>query len=184
MESASAKRSISEQRITARPEKTEAAPYYFKYIDQVAGDDILAVLEAQLKETPAFMAAISEEKSLHRYAPDKWSIRQVLGHLNDCERLFQARAFWFARGFDSPMPSFEQETAVQAARSDDYPWASHIEDFRAVRLATLAFFRKLPEEAWMRNGIASGNPFTVRALAYIAAGHVIHHTAILKERYL
>ena len=168
----------------AVPDRSEAAEYYFTYIDQVGTGDIRDILEAQLPETLALLQAIPEERSLHRYAPDKWSIRQVLGHLNDCERLFQARAFWFARGFDTALPSFEQETAVQAARSDDYPWASHIEDFRAVRLATLAFFRRLPEEAWMRNGIASGNPFTVRALAYIAAGHVIHHTAILKERYL
>lgn len=167
-----------------RPEKHEAAAYYFKYIDQVAGDDVVALLEAQWKETPAFLAAISEAKSLYRYAPDKWSIRQVLSHVNDCERLFLMRAFWFARGFDSPLPSFEQEIAVNAACAEDYAWASHIEEFRAIRAASLAFFRKLGAEAWMRSGIASENPFTVRALAYIAAGHVAHHTTLLKQRYL
>lgn len=167
-----------------RPEKNEAAPYYFKYIDQVLGDDIVALLEAQWKETPALLAAISEEKSLYRYAPDKWSIREVLGHINDCERLFLMRAFWFARGFDSPLPSFEQEPAVKAACAEDHSLAAHVEEFRAVRQASLAFLRKLTPEAWMRSGIASGNLFTVRALAYIAAGHVAHHTTILKQRYL
>lgn len=167
-----------------RPEASEAAPYYFGYISQVTGDDILGMLEKQLGETLRFLSTISEEKSLHRYAPGKWTIREVWGHINDCERLFVMRAFWFARGFDTPLPSFEQEMAVRASRANDHAWASHVEEFRAVRLATLAFFPKLPAEAWMRSGLASGNPFTVRALAYIAAGHVAHHTQLLKERYL
>jgi hypothetical protein len=167
-----------------RPETNEATPYYFGYINQVAGDDILGALETQLDQSLRFLSTISEEKSLHRYAPEKWTIRQVWGHINDCERLFVMRAFWFARGFDSPLPSFEQEIAVRAAGSDDYSWASHREEFRLVRLATLAFFQKLPAEAWMRSGVASGNPFTVRALAYIGAGHVAHHTRLIKERYL
>ena len=184
MESASARRSASEQRAVGRPQEGEAAPYYFGYINQVAGDNILAVLEGQLEEAAAFFSTISEEKSLHRYAADKWSIRQVLGHINDCERLFLMRAFWFARGFASELPSFEQEVAVQSARSDNCSWASHVEEFRAVRRATLAFFEKLPAEAWMRKGVASGNPFSVRALAYMAAGHVVHHVSLLKERYL
>ena len=93
------------------------------------------------------------------------------------------RAFWFARGFDSPLPSFDQNTAMSAADADARSWRSHIDEFRAVRAATLAFFRNLPEEAWTRRGIASDNPFTVRALAYLAAGHVTHHCRILRERY-
>ncbi len=183
MESASAKRSTTGS-VSGRPQEGEAAAYYFGYINQVAGEDILSVIEVQQKEISAFLSTITEEKSLHRYAADKWSIRQVLGHINDCERLFVMRAFWFARGFESELPSFEQEIAVQAARSAEYSWASHVEEFRAVRGATLAFFQKLPAEAWMRKGIASGNPFTVRALAYMTAGHVVHHVKLLKERYL
>jgi hypothetical protein len=183
MESASAKLSTMRSMI-GRPQEGEAAPYYFGYINQVAGEDIQATLEQQREEAAKFFATISEEKSLHRYEADKWSIRQVLGHINDCERLFVMRAFWFARGFDSPLPSFEQEIAVQAARSDEYSWASHVEEFRSVRAASLAFFQKLPLEAWTRKGIASGNPFTVRALAYMVAGHVTHHVRLLKERYL
>jgi hypothetical protein len=166
------------------PEPSEAAPYYFKYIDQVHGGDIVAVLQGQLDETLALLSGISEEKSLHRYAPDKWSFREVINHVNDCERLFLFRAFWFARGFDTPLPSFDEKISAASARADEFPWASHVEEFRVVRLSTLAFFRNLPAEAWMRSGTASGMPFTVNALAYLAAGHLAHHLAILRERYL
>jgi DinB family protein len=116
-------------------------------------------------------------------APEKWSIRQVLNHVNDCERVFLFRALWFARTFDSALPSYDEKICAAAARADEFSWASHVE-FRAIRLATLAFFRDLPAEAWMRSGMASGNFFTIRALACIPAGHVVHHTAILQERYL
>jgi hypothetical protein len=162
----------------------EAAPYYFKYIDRVQSDDVVGVLAAQLDETLAFLQGIDEEKSLHRYAPDKWSIRQVLNHVSDVERVFLSRAFWFARGFDSPLPSFDETISAGAARADEISWARHVEEFRGTRLATLTFFRNLPAEAWMRSGIASDNSFTVRALAYIVAGHAAHHVAILRERYL
>ena len=167
-----------------RPERAEAAPYYFTYIDRVASDNIASVLEAQSEETLAFLRGISEEKSLHKYAPEKWTIRQVLNHVNDTERMFLFRALWFARGFDTPLPSFDEKIAAGSAGANEVSWASQVEEFRAVRLATLSFFRNLPAEAWMRSGIASGNPFTVRALAYILAGHVAHHTAILQERYM
>jgi len=168
----------------ARPQPNEAASYYSTYIDRVTSDDIVAVLTTQLDETKAFLSAISEEQSLHRYAPDKWSMRQLLGHVNDTERVFMFRALWFARGFEDPLPSFDQEIGFKAAESDQVSWASHIEEFRAIRLSTLAFFRNLPGEAWLRSGIASGNSVTVRALAYIVAGHVSHHVNILRERYL
>lgn len=171
-------------RVIGRPRAGEADAYYFRYIDRVSGDDPLAVLEPQLEETVAFLSPISEERSLHRYGADKWTMRQVVNHVNDCERLFLLRAFWFARGFDSPLPSFDQHTAADAARADAFPWASHVEEFRRIRLATLSFFRNLPAEAWMRRGIASDLPFTVRALAWIAAGHLDHHLAILRERYI
>jgi hypothetical protein len=166
------------------PERSEAAPYYFRYIDRIASDDIVGVLRTQLEETSAFFHGISEEKSLARYAPEKWSIRQVVNHVNDTERLFVSRALWFARGFDSPLPSYDQNVSAAAARADEFPWASHVEEFRGIRLATVAFFLNLPAEAWSRSGIASGNPFSVRALAYIIAGHASHHMAILRERYL
>lgn len=167
-----------------RPAPNEAAPYYSTYIDRITSDDILSVLESQLDPTLRLAASISEEQSLHRYAPGKWSMRQLLNHISDTERVFVYRAVWFARGFDSALPSFDQEIAVPAAAADQVSWTSHVEEFRAVRLATLAFFRNLPADAWSRTGVASGNPVTVRALAYIIAGHVAHHTAVLKERYL
>jgi uncharacterized damage-inducible protein DinB len=166
------------------PERTEAAPYYFTYIDRVTSGDIVGQIETQMEETLAFLRGISEEKSLHRYAPEKWSIREVLQHVNDCERLFLYRALWFARGFDSPLPSFDQNIAAAAGKADEVSWAGHVEEFRAVRLASIAFFRNLPSGASMREGVASGNKFTVRAIAYIVAGHVTHHRGILEERYL
>jgi hypothetical protein len=166
------------------PERTEAADYYFTYIDKVGRGDICGTLEAQMGETAAFLRGISDERSLHRYASDKWSIRQVVGHLNDAERVFAFRAFWFARGFDSSLPSFDQDIAVTSAGSDARAWPSLIDEFQAVRAASMSLFNNLPAEAWMRRGMASGNPFTVRALAYIVAGHVAHHVGIVRERYL
>ena len=166
------------------PERDEAADYYFRYIDLVPAGHILTLLEEQGDATVGLLESIAEDRSLHRYAPDKWSIRSVVGHVNDCERLFVFRAFWFARGFDTPLPSFDQNVAVAAADADERAWTHLIDEFRSVRAATLTFFRSLPDSAWDRRGVASGNPFTVRALAYLAAGHVTHHVSILRERYL
>jgi uncharacterized damage-inducible protein DinB len=170
--------------MTGRPAPTEAAHEYFTYINRISNDDVVAALEAQRHTALSVIANISEEKSLHRYAPDKWSIRQLLNHVSDTERVFLHRALWFARGFGTPLPGFDQDIAVPHAAADQFSWASHIADFSAVRTATLTFFRNLPEDAWSRTGVASDNPVSVRALAYIIAGHVAHHIAILEERYL
>ena len=167
-----------------RPEPNEAASYYSIYINRVPSEDIVEVLATQLEEAIDFLSEISEEQSLHRYASEKWSMRELLGHVNDTERVFIFRALWFARGFQDPLPSFDQEIGFQAAGSDQVSWASHVDEFRAVRSSTLSFFRNLPSDAWLRSGIASDNSVTVRALAYITAGHVSHHLAILRERYL
>jgi len=166
------------------PDRTEAAEYYFTYIDKVPPGDILGVLERQLTSTVVLLSGVSEERSLHRYAPGKWSLREVVSHLNDTERLFVFRALWFARGFDSPLPSFDQDVAIASAAADARAWNSHVEEFRSVRGSTLTFFRDLPAGAWPRRGTASGNPFTVRALAYIVAGHSTHHEKSIRERYL
>ena len=167
-------RTLSEERLQhdyhIGSDRTEAADYYFTYIDQVGAGEICGLLEAQLPEMLALLREISEEQSLFRYAPDKWSIREVLGHLNDTERLFVFRAWWFARGFDSPLPSFDQNVAISTAGANERTWSSLVEEFQAVRLATVAFFRALPAEAWSRRGVASGYEFTVRALAYIGVG--------------
>jgi len=167
-----------------RPAENEAASYYSAYIEQAPGDDILNLLQRQAEEFPNLLGGISEEQSLQRYAPDKWSIRELLNHINDTERAFAFRAVWFARGFDTPLPGFDQNIAAAAAAADQFSWASHIDDFRAVRAATITFFRNLPEEAWTKAGVASGNPFTVRSLAFITAGHAAHHVRILRERYI
>lgn len=167
------------------PDRSEAAEYYFTYIEQAPHTmDIRQALENQLTETVAFLGSISDEKSLHRYAPDKWSIREVVSHLNDAERLFTFRALWFARGFDSPLPSFDQTVAIAGARADKRQWKELIEEFRTVRGASTSLFASMPDDAWDRRGIASGYSFTVRALAYITTGHVAHHLNILRERYL
>lgn len=170
--------------MTGTPQRTEAAPYYFTYIDRITSPDVLSVLESQLDPALKFLHTISEEKSLTRYAPGKWTIRQLLGHINDSERMFVFRAMWFARGFDTSLASFEQEIAVAEAQSDTISWARHMQEFGEIRRATLSFFRNLPPEAWSRTGTASENTFTVRALAYIAAGHLDHHVTILRERYI
>ena len=167
-----------------RPEKSEAAEYYFTYIDQVTGADVQASLANQLEELEALFAGISEEKSLSRYAPDKWSIRQLLNHITDAERAFAFRALWFARGFDSPLPSYDEKIAASGAEADQFSWAAHVAEFRCVRLSTLSLFANMPAAAWSRSGIASDNHFSVRALAWIIAGHSAHHSRILRERYL
>jgi uncharacterized damage-inducible protein DinB len=167
-----------------RPQPTEAAEYYSRYIDLITSDDIVPVFENQMSEMLQFLSGISEEQSLHSYAPGKWTIREVLNHVNDGERVFAARAFWFARGFTDALPSFEQDIAVQAAQANNTSWADLVEEFKIVRLGTISFFKSMPEEAWDRTGIASDNPVSVRALAYIIAGHVAHHIGVLREKYL
>lgn len=167
-----------------RPDRSEAAEPFFAYINKVGGGDIDRVLETQLREVRTLFGAMTEEESLYRYAPDKWSIRQVLSHINDCERLFVFRAFWFARGFDSPLPGFEQEVAATGAAADGRTLESHISEFSSLRLATLSFVQSLLPEAWDRRGVAGGSPITVRALMFVAAGHVSHHLGVLEERYL
>jgi hypothetical protein len=170
--------------LNTRPGQSEAPEYFWKYIQMVPDGDVREFLDEQRANTVALINSISDARSLHRYAPDKWSIREVVGHLNDTERVFVFRAFWFARGFSSALPSFDQEIAASGAAAGERSWSSHIDEFRAVRAATLTFFQNVPPEAWGRSGGVEGRDFTVRALAYIVAGHVVHHTTILEARYL
>jgi hypothetical protein len=167
-----------------RPQTSEFAEYYATYVNQVGDGDVRQTLARQAAEVPDWLRAIPDDRVGHRYAPDKWTIRQVLSHINDSERVFSFRAFWFARGFDSPMPSFDQAVAIPTAAADDRSWASHIAEFEAIRGTTLALVNHFPADAWDRRGIASGNPVTVRALVFIVAGHLEHHLRILRERYL
>jgi DinB superfamily len=129
-----------------RPLSADAAPYYFIYINQVTGEDPIVTLENQLTESPALFSAISEEKSLRRYAQGKWSIRQVLNHVTDTERAFAFRTLWFARGFDTPLASYDQNVAASGAEADRVSWAAHVEEFRRVRLSSISLFRNMPAE--------------------------------------
>jgi hypothetical protein len=166
------------------PDRSEAADYYFRYIDLVPDGDVRDLLERQAGEMLDLLGSISDDRSLFRYAADKWSMRQVVSHVIDTERVFVFRAFWFARGFDSPLPSFDQDRAVAAAAPDDRRWRDLIADFRATRADSIRFFRALALDAWARRGVASDKPFTVRALAYLSVGHATHHLQILRDRYL
>jgi hypothetical protein len=169
--------------IIERPARTEAAEYYFKYIDRVNGE-VLDVMRRQRDESIALFKTISDERSRTRYAEGKWSVRELLSHINDTERVFAHRAFWFGRGLSDALPSFDQDVAVAASSADERPWLEHVEEFAAIRASSISLFGSLPDDAWSRTGVASGNSVTVRALAFITAGHLAHHLAILRERYL
>lgn len=170
--------------MTTRPGHGEAAPYYFTYIDLVPDGDICALLESSGRTIVTELRAIPATLGSRRYAADKWTLAEVVGHLSDTERLFQARAFWFARGFDTPLPSFDQQIAIATAGAGARSWTDLVDEFAAVRASTLPFYRAMPAEAWDRSGIASDSPFTVRALAYLTAGHALHHMALVREKYL
>ena len=145
--------------MSTAPDRTEAAAYYFTYMDQGREGEILETLNRQLGSTVALLEGIGEEQSQRSYAPGKWSIREVVGHVNDTERLFAFRALWFARALDAALPSSDQDIAMASAGSAALPLGRHIEEFAAVRAATVALFRNLPPDAWSRRGTASGNPF-------------------------
>src|SRR5665213_2329596 len=119
-----------------RPAESEAAPEYFTYIDRVIGADPAVTLDKQVEELPPFFLGISEETSLYRYAPGKWSIRQTLNHITDTERTFAFRALWFARGLEAPLPGYDQNVAASNAEADNITWTAHVEEFRRVRLST------------------------------------------------
>jgi len=166
-----------------RPAATEHAPFYAGYVAGVAEDDILAVLGAQGAELVALARALPPEKASYRYAEGKWSVREVLGHLVDGERVFGHRAFCFSRGERAALPGFDENDYVAAGAADSVPAVELAAEFAAVRESNLAFLRRLGAPEWSRVGTASGKPVSVRALAWIMAGHPRHHLAILRERY-
>ncbi|MFY9743067.1 MAG: DinB family protein [Candidatus Sulfotelmatobacter sp.] len=167
----------------ARPEPSEYAPHYERYIALVDGEDILSVLEQQRRQTMLLLSGRNEDDGNIRYAPDKWSAKEVLGHLCDTERIFAYRALRISRGDGTPLPGFEQDDYVRNGPFANSTLSSLVEEFIAVRRATLSLLRNLDEAAWMRRGVASNNQVTVRALAYMIAGHELHHRRILEEKY-
>jgi uncharacterized damage-inducible protein DinB len=166
------------------PEPTEYHSYYGRYIALVPGRDLTQTLDAQLAQSLPILRAVGEEKSLYRYAAGKWSIREVLGHIIDAERIFTYRALCFTRGDSTPLPGFDQDPYVAAANFDNRSWNDSIAEFEHVRRSTILFFRALSQDYQLRSGTASQNSVTVRALGYIIAGHELHHLAILRDRYL
>ena len=166
-----------------RPEPTEYADFYGTYVSKVPGADVLSVLESQRVQMLQLFAGRSERDGSFRYAPGKWTVKEVLGHVTDAERIFTYRALRIARGDQTPLASFEQDDFVRNGAFSERTLASLAEEFAAVRGASLALFRSFNEEAWPRRGVASQKEVTVRALAFITAGHQIHHRLILEERY-
>jgi hypothetical protein len=167
----------------ARPEANEFAPYYGRYIALVKGEDILTALDQQRRDTMKLLSGKDEADGDFRYAADKWNAKEVLGHLCDTERILAYRALRISRSDTTPIEGFEQDDYVRNSPSARIPLSEIIEDYIAVRRATITLFRNLEEAAWPRRGVANKNEVTVRALAYIIAGHELHHRAILEEKY-
>src|SRR5262245_22508557 len=167
-----------------RPEATEHNPYYGKYIALVTEDDVLAALENQMTEAQGLLRSIPESKGDHRYGPDKWTIKEVVGHVIDGERVFAYRALRFARADQTPLPGFEENHYVPAGAFGRRTLADLAAEWELVRRANLAMFRGLEATAWRRMGAANDSPISVRALAWIIVGHGRHHMGILRDRYL
>ncbi len=167
----------------ARPASTEYAPFYGGYVNEVPEGDLLAHLERQGRETAALLRRITEAKSQHRYAPGKWTIREVVGHMIDAERVFAYRALSFARGEGAALPSFDENEWAATSNAGGRTLKELVDEFAVVRAATLALFHGFSDKEFARSGVASNNHITVRAIAYIVAGHEHHHVNILRERY-
>jgi hypothetical protein len=167
----------------ARPEPSEYVPYYDRYISLVPGADILATLDAQRRTTMTLLCGRDEADGDFSYAPGKWSAKELLGHVCDTERIFAYRALRIARSDRTPIEGYEQDDYVRNGPFATLPLPELIEDYIAVRRATLTLFRNLDEPAWTRRGVANKNEVSVRALAYIIAGHELHHRRILEEKY-
>lgn len=166
-----------------RPAEGEFAPFYARYVALVPEADILAVLDAQAEEIRRLAASVPGERETFRYAEGKWSVREVLGHLVDGERIFGYRAFCVSRGETAALPSFDENRYVAAARSGATPLAELADELALVRRSNLVVLRRLEPHEWARVGTASGKPVSVRALAWVMAGHPRHHLEVLRERY-
>jgi hypothetical protein len=167
-----------------RPDTSEYAAFYAGYIARVPDGDLVGALEANLEEFVRTIGAVAEVRGGFAYAPGKWTLKEVIGHVIDGERVFSYRAMWIARGDETPLPGFDEQAWVPQSGANDRTIADLLAELRAVRAATIALLRHLPADSVTRRGTASGNGVTVRALAWIIAGHPMHHLSILRERYL
>lgn len=170
--------------VPALPLKSEYHEYYQQYVSLVKHSNILTAFLAQLDDTMSLLHTISASQALHRYAPGKWSIKEVMSHITDTERVFTYRALSFARSDESSLPSFDQDLWIKTCGADARTWGSLKEEYELARRSTIAMFSSFDAAAWSRSGVASDRTFTVRALAYITAGHELHHTNIIRDRYL
>lgn len=168
----------------ARPAESEYNSYYQPYVREVPDGDLLSTLVTQRDSTSALLAGISDAGAGYRYADGKWSIREVFGHLADAERVFTYRALRIARGDATPLPGFDENAWMPFAGFDRRSLADVAAEFHSVREGSLALFRSFDAEAWLRIGTASAHPVSVRALAWILAGHERHHVRVIHERYL
>ena len=169
--------------LRARPAASEYAPYYHRYVELVPDGDVVEILRTGGRELIEAIRRIPEARAGHRYGPEKWTIRQVIGHLIDAERIFTYRAMRVARGDRTPLASFDENAYVRTAGSDARTLADLAREMECVREASVLLFESLPDEAWALSGIASDKEVSVRGLAYITAGHTRHHLQILRERY-
>lgn len=167
-----------------RPLATEYAPHQAGYVAGVPDGDIFEILSRQRVEFPEFLRSFGEARGGYRYAPGKWSIKEMVGHVNDTERVFAYRALRFARGDETPLPSFEQDDYVRTGNFDARSLASLADEFSHLRAGTLDLYYHLDADALGRRGTASGFVVSVRAMAFVIAGHVAHHDRVLRERYL
>lgn len=166
-----------------RPQSNDYAPAFSGYVSLVPEDDVMSVIETQSSQTQKLLAGLEEAQAAFRYADGKWSIKEVFGHLVDAERVFGYRALCISRGEQNPLPGFDENEYVRNANFDGWKVGDLAEMYALTRRANIVFFRNLPPEAWDRRGIANEKPTTVRALAYIIAGHERHHLKVLRERY-
>jgi hypothetical protein len=167
-----------------RPGPDEYLAYYGKYIERVPDHEAIPALERQADSMFAFLRELTEAQGALRYAPDKWSVKQVIGHVSDGERVFAYRALRFGRADITPLPGFEENHYVANAGFDQQPLSSLVDQLQAIRAGTLALFRGFDAPAWTRRGDANGSPVSVRALAFIIAGHGYHHMGVIQSRYL
>lgn len=167
-----------------RPTSDEHIDYYSTYIGKVPDGDIVEIMKNDTAEALAFLRSIPESRFDHRYAPGKWSIRQIVGHLGDAELVFLYRALRFSRGDTTPVPGFEENLYVDNAPFESESMSDLIAEFEHLRMASIQLFQNMSEEAMARRGIANEHEISVRAIAYILVGHVTHHLGVLKERYL
>lgn len=167
-----------------RPEKTEYAEFYEKYVSLVKENNVVAAMQNQFAEFTNIFASIPEEKGSFSYAPDKWSIKELVGHLIDGERIFAYRALRFARADQTPLNGFEQDDYIENADFNSINLSDLVEELLLLRRANILFFNNLTADAWLRTGTASNVQISVRALAFIMVGHIRHHLNILNERYL